>query len=433
MIALEPWSARRARPVLPMLASLVWLAATQGAAAADAPATPEKPVTFNKDIAPIVFRQCASCHRPGEVAPFPLLSYRDVSKRAGQIREVVEKRIMPPWKAETDFGHFADERRLGDEQVATIARWARQGAPEGDPADLPAAPAFAAGWQLGEPDRVVTMAEPYALAAEGRDEYRCFVIPLEVPAGKYLRAVEYRPSNRKIVHHAVLTSLPGPQAQAKLAAGDGKSFAGNLTPPGRLLPGQLAFWTPGMMPRPLPDGFAARWPDRSDLVLQLHLHPSGKPEAEQSRIGLHFTDKKPTDRLRLEALSNNDIAIKPDEAAHAITATRKLPADVAVYGVFPHMHLIGRTVSVTARLPDGAAKRLIAIADWDFNWQAYYEFATPLRLPAGTVLEARWTYDNSSANPANPRRPPQLVTYGEQTTDEMALVLMDLIRAARTP
>ena len=433
-MAQKPKPARRVPRVLPLVASLASLATGHGASAGepDAP-RPENPATFTKDVAPIVFRQCASCHRPGEVAPFPLLSYRDVSKRAEQILAAVEGRVMPPWKAATDFGHFADERRLGDGQVATIARWVRDGAPEGDPADLPPAPTFTPGWQVGEPDMVVEMAEPYELAAEGRDEYRCFVIPLQIPPGKYLRAVEYRPGNRKIVHHAVLSSMPAKQAQEKLAAGGGKSFASGLAPPGQLLPGQLAFWTPGMLPRPLPDGLAAKWPGGADLVLQLHLHPSGKPESERSRIGLHFTDAKPTDRLRMEVMNNEKVNIQPGEADHAITETLKIPADVDVYGVFPHMHLIGRTVSVTARMPDGASKSLISIEDWDFNWQYYYEYATPVRLPAGTVLEARWTYDNTAANPANPRRPPQLVTYGEQTADEMAIVILDLIRARPAP
>ena len=241
--------------------------------------TPAKAsMTFNRDVAPLVFRRCASCHRPGEVAPFPLLNYGDVSKRAGLIRSVVEGRVMPPWKAEPGFGHFADDRRLTDEQVSTIVRWVEAGTPEGDPADLPPLPRFAAGWQLGEPDMVVKMDEPYNLVAEGEDVYRCFVIPLQIPEGKYLRAVEYRPGNRRVVHHAVFSALDHKSAQAKLAEGDGKSFGSGLRPPGQLLAGPLAFWTPGMTPRPLPDDLAAAWPKQADLVMQLHLHPSGKAE-----------------------------------------------------------------------------------------------------------------------------------------------------------
>lgn len=421
------------RLVAIVLVSLTWLTGGFGieVEAAEILRAPGKKVTFNKDIAPVVFARCASCHRTGEVAPFPLLTYRDVSKRADLIRTVTEERKMPPWKAEPGSGHFADERRLTDEQVALIAKWVENGSPEGDPADLPPPPKFTTGWQLGEPDMLVKMPEPYTLAAEGPDEYRCFVIPLKIPAGKYLKSVEYRPGNRRIVHHAVLTSLPHRMAVARLAEGDGKSFASGLAPPGQLLPGPLAFWTPGMEPRPLPVGFAAEWSDRADLVLQLHLHPSGKPEAEQSTIGLHFTDQKPRGRLQMLVMNHEKLDIKAGDANHVLNTGTTLKGPIDVYGIFPHMHLIGRTVKVTATLPDGTVNPLISIGDWDFNWQYYYRYTSPVRLPAGTRIEARWTFDNSAANPANPSHPPKRVTYGEQTTNEMAILIMDVIPANR--
>lgn len=384
-------------------------------------------VTYNKDVAPLVFRHCSTCHRPGEVAPFSLLSYRDMSKRAELIRTVIEDRSMPPWKAEPGQGHFSDERRLSDAEIGTIVRWIENGTPEGDAADLPPAPQFVTGWKLGEPDMVVTMDEPYALEAEGADVYRCFVIPLKLPDGKYLKAVEYRPGNRRIVHHAVLTTMPEPTAKAKLAEGDGKSFASGLAPPGQLLPGQLAFWTPGMEPRPLPEGFAAEFPAGAALVLQLHLHPSGKPETERSLIGLHLTDEKPRDRLRLLLLNNSRVDIPAGESNHVVELSKTINTPVDLYGVFPHMHLIGHTVKMTATLPDGTIKPLISIPDWDFNWQNYYQYAEPVHLPAGTKLNGRWTYDNSADNPANPSRPPKRVTYGEQTTNEMAILILDVI------
>lgn len=390
-------------------------------------------VTYNKDVAPLVYRNCSSCHRPGEVAPFSLLSYRDVSKRAQLIQAAVEERSMPPWRAEHGFGHFSDERRLTDEQVATIVRWIKDGTPEGDPADLPEPPKFTAGWQLGEPDMILKMAEPFALAAEGPDLYQCFVIPLQIPKGKYLQSVEYRPGNRKIVHHAVLTRLPHRIAQAKLDAGDGKSFASGLAPPGELLPGPLAFWTPGMEPRPLPEGYAAQWADGNDLVLQLHLHPSGKPEAEQSVIGLHFTDQEPRGRLNIVVINDEGLSIDPGDAKFAVDTEKTLPVPIDLYGIFPHMHLIGRSVKVTAKLPNGSVEPLISIGDWNFNWQYYYRYATPLRLPAGTRIEAHWTFDNSADNPANPSHPPKRVTYGEQTTNEMAILIMDAIVRGRPP
>jgi hypothetical protein len=390
-------------------------------------------VTFNKDIAPLLFEQCAGCHRPGEVAPFALLSYNDARKRAGLLRTVTEERTMPPWKGEPGVGHFVDERRLTADQVALIARWVEQGTPEGEPGDLPPPPRFTPGWQLGEPDMVVTMTEPYDLVAEGRDDYRCFVIPFEPPPGKYVRAVEYRPGNRRVVHHAVLTSLPHQAALAKLASGDGKSFGSGLTPPGQLLPGPLAIWTPGKQPRPLPEGLAASWPAGSDLVLQLHLHPSGKPETEQSTIGFHFTDEKPRGRMQMTILANNHVDIPPGAADHVIEATKTLKQPVDLYGIFPHMHLIGRTVKLTATLPDGSTIPLLSIGDWDFNWQHYYQYAAPLSLPAGARIDGRFTYDNSAANPANPNKEPKRVTFGEQTVNEMAIAVLDLVPTGPAP
>ena len=384
-------------------------------------------VTFNKHVAPILFRRCVGCHRPGEVAPFALLSYRDASKRAGQIADVTSSRQMPPWKAEPGAMHFAGERRLTDDELGIFRRWSDTGAAEGDPADLPPAPKFTEGWQLGEPDLILKMEEPYALAADGPDQYRCFVLPLSIPAGKYITAIEYRPGNRKIVHHAVFTSMPREQALAKLAEGDGKSFLSGLAPPGRLLSGPLSIWTPGMEPHALPGELAAPWPEKSDLVLQLHLHPVGKPEVERSTLGIHLTDQEPAARLVLNSFSNNQIEIDPGTPDYEVRASKTLKSETTLFGAFPHMHLIGRSVRADATLPDESKIPLISIADWDFNWQYYYQYATPLKLPAGTRIDVRWTYDNSAANPANPSHPPRRVTFGEQTADEMAFLIFDQI------
>jgi hypothetical protein len=384
-------------------------------------------VTFNKDVAPILFRQCAGCHRPGEVAPFPLLDYRDASKRSGLIAELTSNRKMPPWKPETGAGQFADERRLTDEDIGVIRRWSEGGAPEGDTTDLPPAPKFTAGWQLGDPDMVIRMAEPYTLTASGPDEYRCFVLPIQIPAGKYIRSIEYRPGNRKIVHHAVVTSLPHEEAVAKLAAGDGKNFLTGLAPPGRLLSGPLSIWTPGMEPHFLPGDLASSWPEKTDLVLQLHLHPSGKAESEQSAIGIHLTDQKPTATLKMTVFSNNKIDIPPGKPDYEVRAYKTLNAEATLFGIYPHMHLIGRSIRAEATLPDATKIPLISITDWDFNWQYYYQYAEPVCLPAGTRIDVRWTYDNSASNPANPSSPPRRVTYGEQTTDEMAFLVFDMI------
>ncbi len=286
---------------------------------------------------------------------------------------------------------------------------------------------------MGEPDLVLKMPEPYTLAASGPDEYRCFVLPIQVPAGKYIKSIEYRPGNRKVVHHAVITSMPHEQAVAKLAAADGKSFLSGLAPPGRLLSGPLSIWTPGHGAARHARRPGRRWPEKADLVLQLHLHPSGKPEVEQSTIGIHLTDEKPESRLQMNVFSSNKIDIPPGKADYEVRASKTLNAEATVFGLFPHMHLIGRTVRAEATLPDGTKMPLISIADWDFNWQYYYQYASPVRLPAGTKIDVRWTYDNSATNPANPSKPPQRVAFGEQTADEMAFLIFDMIASGPAP
>jgi hypothetical protein len=405
-------------------------------AAGAEPASQTQHVTFAQHIAPLLYSQCVACHREGEAAPFPLLSYQDARKHARQIADVTARRVMPPWKAAVSqhagggVADFVGARRLSDDQIALLGRWVDQGCPEGDADSAPAPPTFTTGWRLGEPDIVLEMVEPYALVSEGRDVYRCFVLPVSIPQGKYIRAVEYRPGNRRIVHHALITSLPRMMSILRLAGGDdgGRSFSSGLVPPGERLPGQLGIWTPGMDPRPLPDSIGSfEWPTGSDLVLQLHLHPSGKAETERSSVGIYLTDRKPTARFRSFVMLDKKLDIAPGEATHAVHMSRTLPFPSDVYGVFPHMHLIGRTVRVTATLPDGTVTPIITIGDWDFNWQNYYQYARPLPLPAGTRLDSDWTFDNSAANPANPSSPPRRVTFGEQTTDEMAALILDLV------
>ena len=397
----------------------------------DRAATKTEPVTFAGQIAPLIYANCSACHREGETAPFSMMNYAEIRKHAKQIADVTTRRIMPPWRAQHGQGDFLGERQLSEDQIALIQQWVSQDCPEGDPAAAPKPPQFPAGWQLGEPDLIVKMAEPYTLAATGRDDYQCFVIPITVPAGKYIRAVEYRPGNRKVVHHALLTSLKHDFAVMKLILGNnnGKSFSSGLVAPGERLAGPLGIWTPGWESQPLPEGFAAAWPAGCDLVLQLHLHPSGKPETEQSSVGFYFTDQKPRGKLRSMVMLDKDVNIAPGDAHYATHKSFVLKEAADAYGLFPHMHLLGRTVRVTATFPDGSTRAMLSINDWDFNWQNYYQYATPLRLPAGTRLDADWTFDNSAANPANPSQPPRRVTFGEQTTNEMAALILDVIPA----
>lgn len=402
-----------------MLAMAIGLA-TPGARAANSAATP----TFNKDIAPIVFKQCSSCHRPGEVAPFSLLTYRDFQKRAPMIASVTASRRMPPWKAES-HGEFIDERRLSAEELDLIKRWADSGAPEGNAADLPPAPKFTDGWQLGPPDAVFEPSEGYTLGAEGKDVYRCFVIPTNFSEDRYFSAVEVRPGNRGIVHH-VLGFLDTSGAAKKLDAADtgpGYSTFGGV---GFLPSGGIGGWAPGNTPRRLPEGVGNLLPKGADIVLQVHYHKSGKQETDQTKIGVYFSKGPVEKRVRLVPVLYRALRIPPGDANYTVQAAFPIPVNMTALGVTPHMHLLGKEMTVTATLPGGDEKRLVRVPDWDFNWQTSYWFKEPVKLAAGSRISLTARYDNSEKNPANPSHPPKMVTWGEETTDEMCIAFVHL-------
>ncbi len=411
-----------------ILAALATLAVTptllfqSGSATAVAPASP----TFNKDIAPIVYANCATCHHTGEVAPFTLLNFADVKKRAKQIVEVTHDKIMPPWKAQTECGEFLDTRHLTDAQIQLIKQWTDAGAPEGDAADAPKTPEFIQDWHIGKPDMVLEVPEAYTLRAEGRDEYRCFVLPIDLPEDTYVRAVEYRPSNRKIVHHCIMY-LDTTGAARRLDAADpapGYSRNGGL---GFFPSGGLGGWAPGVTPHAMPEGTAHFIRKGTDLVLQTHLHPDGKPEQEKSKVGLFFAKEPPTRPFVGVTLGNFRILLPPDVNTTKITDTYTVPVDAHAVGIIPHAHLICKDMLATATFPDGTKKELIHVADWDFNWQEQYRYAAPVALPRGTRIDMQYTYDNTSANLHNPNSPPKWIKFGEQTNDEMALLWVQMI------
>jgi hypothetical protein len=388
-------------------------------------ADPES-ITFNKDIAPIVFKSCASCHHPGEVAPFSLLTYEDVRKRDKQIQTVTADHYMPPWKSAAACGRFIGERRLEVEEIELISRWVEQGSAEGDLHDLPKTPEFSNDWKLGEPDIVLSMLHSCSIPADGPDIYRNFVFDVDVPEGKFIKAIEFRPGNRRIVHHAALSMDLDGKARQKFELTPADGFEGAAIA-GELLPGSLAAWTPGRNPLPLPKGFSLPWKRGIGLVLQLHLHPSGKPETERSSIGLYFTDEPPRRSMVDIALIYKKIDIPPGEREYQCRDEFTVPADTDLYGLFPHMHLLGREFKLTAQMPSGEELTLLWIKDWDFNWQSDYQFEKPVRLPAGTKIVMQTVHDNSVENIRNPNRPPRRVKWGEQTTDEMAVVLVQLV------
>ena len=387
-------------------------------------------VTYTKDIAPILFARCASCHRPGEVGPFPLLSYKDAARRAGALRDVTADRSMPPWKPVEGFGAFHDARRLDAAEVDAIARWADAGAPEGDSRDLPAPPRFPDGWQLGAPDLVLSVAEPFDLPAGGPDQFRCFVLPTGVQGDRTVAAVEFRPGNRKVVHHALFFLDANGKARAKDEADPKPGYAtfGGI---GVVPTGSLGGWAPGATPRRLDDGLGMMMREGSDLVLQVHYHPSGKPESDRSTVGIYYTKARLARPVVTLPLVNRDIDIPAGEPRYTRTARVTVPTDARATAIFPHMHWIGREIKVEATRPDGTKVPLIWIKDWDFNWQGQYQFAAPVPLPKGTVVDLTATYDNSEANPRNPSRPPRAVKHGEKTEDEMCLCGLQVVPDAR--
>lgn len=377
-----------------------------------------KDVDYSRDVAPLLQAHCMSCHREGEVAPFSLTSFDDARKRARQLAEVAGSRFMPPWRPEPEFGHFLDERRLPEFEIQVLAAWAAAGAPEGDAADLPPAPKFADGWQLGEPDLVITMPEAFEIPAEGRDVFRTFVMKIDIPEDKLVRSVEFRPGNRRVVHHSLYFLDTNGVARKKDEADPAPGY-GSFGGPGFIPTGALGGWSPGGTPRFLPDNMGRYLKKGSDLALQIHYHPSGKPERDQSTVGIHFM-KEPSRKVvaGLMVLDRN-LVIPAGEKRHRMAASYTLPNDVTLVGVAPHMHLLGREMKATATLPDGSVLPLNWIKDWNFNWQDEYLYAHPAKLPKGTRLDVEAFYDNSADNPSNPNSPPKQVTWGEQTTDEM--------------
>jgi tetratricopeptide (TPR) repeat protein len=384
-------------------------------------------LTFTKDIAPIVWARCATCHRPGEIGPFNLITYDDVRRHATQIAAVTARRVMPPWKPLPGKGDFQSARRLSERELDTIQQWIAAGAREGDAADLPPVPAWREGWQLGTPDLVVRMPAPFAVPADGSDVFRTFVIPIPLAAARYVRAMEFHPGNARVVHHANL-GVDRTRSSRRLDARDPEpGYAGGMERDARYPEGQLLGWTPGQAPHAVPEGTQWRLEPESDLVVQLHLQPTGKPESVQVTAGFYFTDAAPARTPIGLRLGSETIEI-PAGARDFVVADRyELPVDVDVLAVQPHAHNLARRMEATATLPDGSTRWLVAIDDWDFRWQDVYRYSAPIALPRGATIAMRYTYDNSAANPRNPHHPPARVVWGQNTSDEMGDLWIQVI------
>ena len=388
-------------------------------------------VTYARDIAPILFAHCAECHRPGEVAPFSLLTYQEAAKRAKGLVRATERRLMPPWRADVHYGDFLGERRLTERQIALVKAWADAGAPEGNAADLPPQPKFPEGWRLGTPDLVVSVPVRYTVPADGPDIFQHFVMPLNLPKDQTVVAFEFRPGNPAVVHHSIVAidTRGGARLRDAQTPEPGWRTSGSID---ASITGILGVWTPGMTPRFYPQEVGVALDKGADMVVQLHLHPTGKVETDQSKIALYFA-KKPVKKVMSRApllLGTLVIEIPPGETCYRTGSSVTLPVDCTLTSVFPHMHLIGKEMKVTATLPDKSVKPLIWIKDWNFYWQDSYVYREPVKLPKGTVVTIDAYYDNSAANAFNPHRPPQRVLFGNDTTDEMCFALFQTVADA---
>jgi Flp pilus assembly protein TadD len=387
-------------------------------------------VTFYKQIAPIVYRSCAPCHRPGEAGPFSLLTYDDAKKHATQIAGVTKRRYMPPWLPEPGHGDFQDEQRLSDAQIRTIELWVEEGAPAGKAADAAPEPRFTPGWQLGTPDLVVQAQRPYPLRADGPDEYWNFVLPLNLAGTRWVKAIEIRPGNARAVHHAnvLIDRSHSSRAEEKTP---GAGFPGmdlNIEADTFDPDSHFLFWKPGGIPWEEPDGMAWRADWTTDLVLNVHMQPTGKPEMVQPSVGLYFTDRAGTKLPMLVQLEHDGALDIPAGARDfAVSDDFTVPLDMDVLAVYPHTHYLGHLLEGYATLPDGSRKWLIRIPDWDVNWQAVYRYTAPVFLPRGSVVSMRFHYDNSDANPRNPSHPAKRVRGGNQATDEMGHLWLQVL------
>lgn len=386
-------------------------------------------ITYSDDIAPIIQRECQSCHRQGEVAPFALTDYQDAKAWATEIAEYTKAGLMPPWKPAKGFGHFKNERRLSEKEIEMLTDWAEAGAPAGDLSKTPPNPKFHNGWKLGDPDHIVEMPVEYEIEPEGEDEYRHFIIPTNFDTDIYVQAVDVQPGNRKTVHHVILYLDTKGQGRARAAKDPKPGYVTEGTGPGIDIAGSLGGWAPGLQPNVLPEGVGYLLPKGADIVMQVHYYRTGHTEHDQSRVALYFNKTEKTTRLLIASAINSEFKIPAGEKKFAVQASRRVKRDAYLLATMPHMHLLGRDMQIIATPPTGDPIKLIWIQDWDFNWQDIYYYRKPIFLPAGTNVSLVAHYDNSASNPANPHNPPVSVGWGDKTTDEMCIGFLYMVDA----
>ncbi len=394
-----------------LIAFVAWLAATP-VAADDAP-------TFATHVAPILHRYCTTCHQPDGVAPFPLIDYAEARPHARQIAQLTAARLMPPWNAETARGGFVGQPRLTDAEIQTIQQWVNAGAPPGDLSRQPAAPPSTEGWRLGVPDLVVKLPRAYRLTAEGSDVFRIFVLPIPGSATRFVRGIELRPGKAGVVHHVNLRIDTTHNSRDRDDLDPEPGYDGLLARTARFPDGHFLGWTPGQVAPLLPQGQAWRLAPGSDLVLQVHMRPSGRAEEVNPEVGFYFGADPPDDKLTVVRLGRQDIDIRPGDPSYAVTDSYVLPVDTTIEAVQPHAHYRARAVRADLTLPDGTTTPLLVITRWDFRWQHVYRFTVPLQAPAGSRLSMHFTYDNSADNLVNPVQPPIEALWGQRSAEEM--------------
>jgi len=380
---------------------------------------------FSEHIAPIIYKHCTGCHRPGEVGPIPFTNYDQISAWGPMIKYVTSIRYMPPWKADPQYQHYLRENILTDEEIQLLADWVDHDMPQGDPTLEPALPVFPEGSQIGTPDLVLSFAETHIHPGDGIDEYRYFVLPTGLATPRDLVALELRPGNRRMVHHTLIWADTTGTAAAKDAETPEYGYIGGSGGSEATLQNQLPGYVPGQRPGVLTNGMAMRLPANSDLLLQMHYAPSPVDEPDSSTVLLFFADQ-PTQRyvktkimLPLPNTLTNGPFIIPANQTREFHGQWTVPEDISVISIAPHMHLLGTHWRVFGVTPGNDTLNLIRINDWDFNWQGTYSYRTPQVLPQGSIIHAYAGYDNTVNNPVNPNSPPQFITWGEGTSDEM--------------
>lgn len=398
--------------------SLLFLLALLGSANAIAGSA-----TYCSDIAPIIYNHCTSCHRSGEIAPFPLTNYTEVSMWGGMIKYVTSIKYMPPWKPDKHYQQYQKENYLSDSEIAKIADWVDNGMPKGDPALEPPLPVFPTGSQIGTPDMVLSFAKSYTHIGNNEDEYRYFVLPTGLTTDKDLIALELRPGNKSIVHHTLVWQDTTGQAALDDAATTEYGYTSGSASTG--LDNQLPGYVPGQKPQLFTNGIAYKLYAGSDLKLQMHYAPKTSDETDSTTINLFFASKPATRYLQsfvmvpIAGILTNPPFVMPANTIKTFHGQVTSPTDVSMVGVAPHMHKLGMDWKVYAVKPSGDTINLIKIDEWDFNWQGAYYFKKLTPLPAGSVIHAYASYDNTTGNINNPNSPPKLITWGEGTSDEM--------------